>query len=89
MDVKYVKLSGLPYTATCTRRWTSPLATLILPKLDEGGTLLALYYATQQFPFPLHYVQTDNGLEFQRRFHAKCAELGLEHFYIHKTMRTR
>ena len=58
---------------------------LILPKLDEGGTLLALYYATQQFPFPLHYVQTDNGLEFQRRFHAKCAELGLEHFYIHKS----
>ena len=23
-------------------------------------------------------------MEFQRRFHAKCAELGLEHFYIHK-----
>jgi len=72
---------------------------LILPKLDEGGALLALYHATavfgisdQQFPFPLQYVQTDNGLEFQQRFHAKCAtavhgitDLQLEHFYIHKS----
>ena len=33
----------------------------------------------------MHYVQTDNGLEFQQRFHAKCGELGLEHFYIHKS----
>ena len=44
-----------------------------------------MYHATQQFPFPLHYVQTDNGLEFQKRFHAKCAEVGLKHFYIHKS----
>ena len=58
---------------------------LILPKLDAGGALLALYHAAQQFPFPSHYVQTDNGLEFQQRFHAKCTELGLEHFYIHKS----
>ncbi len=90
MDVKYVtpELSGLPYT--CYLYAAMDISSrykvgLILPKLDEGGTLLALYYATQQFPFPLHYVQTDNGLEFQRRFHAKCAELGLEHFYIHKS----
>ena len=56
---------------------------LIFPKLDESGALLVLYYAVQQLP--LHYVQTDNGLEFQRCFHAKCAELCLEHFHIHKS----
>ena len=81
------ELSGLP--DTCYLYAAMDISTrykvgLILPKLDEGGALLALYHATQQFPFPLHYVQTDNGLEFQRRFHTKCTELGLEHFYIHK-----
>ena len=106
LDVKYVtpELSGLPYTcylyaAIPTRRDSRYKVGLILPKLDEGGALLALYHATavfgisdQQFPFPLQYVQTDNGLEFQQRFHAKCAtavcgisDLQLEHFYIHKS----
>lgn len=90
MDVKYVtpELSGLPYTCylyAAMDIYSRYKVGLILPKLDEGGSLLALYHATQQFPFPLHYVQTDNGLEFQRRFHAKCTELGLEHFYIHKS----
>ena len=90
MDVKYItpELSGLPYT--CYLYAALDISTrykvgLVLPKLDEGGALLALYHATQQFPFPLHYVQTDNGLEFQKRFHAQCAEVGLEHFYIHKS----
>ena len=58
---------------------------LILTKVDEAGSLLALYHAIQMFPFPVSYVQTDNGLEFQKRFHAKCEEVGLEHFYIHKS----
>ena len=56
MDVKYVtpELSGLPYT--CYLYAAMDISSrykvgLILPKLDEGGTLLALYYATQQFPF--------------------------------------
>ena len=58
---------------------------LILPKVDEAGSLLALYHAIQTLPFPVLYVQTDNRLEFQKRFHAKCEEVGLEHFYIHKS----
>lgn len=90
MDVKYVtpELSGLPYT--CYLYAALDIATrykvgLILPKVDEAHALLGLYHATQQVPFPLRYVQTDNGLEFQHRFLAKCEELGLEHFYIHKS----
>ena len=89
LDVKYVtpELSGLPYT--CYLYAAMDIATrykvgLILPKVEEAGAILVLFHATQHFPFPLTYVQTDNGLEFQKRFHAKCAELGLEHFYIHK-----
>ena len=90
MDVKYVtpELSGLPYT--CYLYAALDIATrykvgLILPQVDEAGSLLALYHAIQTLPFPVHYVQTDNGLEFQKRFHAKCEEVRLEHFYIHKS----
>jgi len=89
MDVKHIepRLSGLPYTcyeyAAIDIRSRYKLA-LILPTLDETGSLLALYHVTQSCPFPLRYVQTDNGLEFQQRFHEKCEELGLEHYYIHK-----
>ncbi|MCJ7510364.1 MAG: integrase core domain-containing protein [Dehalococcoidia bacterium] len=89
MDVKHIepRLSRLPYTCyeyaaidICSRYKLA----LILPTLDETGSLLALYHVTQSCPFPLRYVQTDNGLEFQQRFHEKCEELGLEHYYIHK-----
>ncbi len=90
MDVKYVtpELSGLSYT--CYLYAAMDIATrykvgIILTEVDEGGSLLALYHAIQRLPFPVHYVQTDNGLEFQQRFHTKCAELGLGHFYIHKS----
>ena len=74
------ELSGLPYT--CYLYAALDISTrykvgLILPKVDEAGSLLALYHATQTLPFPVCYVQTDNGLEFQRRFHAKCEEVGL------------
>ena len=90
MDVKYVtpELSALPYT--CYLYAAMDISTrykvgLILPKVDTDGALLALYHATQALPFPVCYVQTDNGLEFQKRFHAKCEEVGVEHFYIHKS----
>ena len=90
LDVKYVtpELSGLPYT--CYLYAAMDIATrykvgLILTKVEEAGAILTLFHATHHFPFPLQYVQTDNGLEFQQRFHAKCAELGVEHFYIHKS----
>lgn len=90
MDVKHVtpELSGLPYTCYLYAAMdihSRYKVGMILPRLDEAGSLLALYQATERFPFPLRYVQTDNGLEFQGRFHARCSELGLEHFYIHKS----
>src|SRR4030067_1245115 len=90
MDVKYVTpdLSGV----SCTCYWyaamdiaTRDKCGWILTKVDEAGALLALYQALQSLPFPVRYVQTDNGLEFQKHFHAKCEELGMEHFYIHKS----
>lgn len=52
----------------------------------EGGSLLALYHAREQFSFaPVLRPDWQRIVEFQSRFHAKCSELGLEHFYIHKS----
>ena len=90
MDVKYVtpELSGLSYTCylyAALDIYTRYKVGLILPKVDEAAALLALYHATEKLPFPVRYVQTDNGLEFQKRFHAKCQEIGVDHFYIHKS----
>lgn len=90
MDVKYVtpELSGLPYTCyeygiidIFSRYKTS----LILPILDESGSILALKWALQTMPYTIVYVQTDNGLEYQKHFHSACEELGIVHYHIHKS----
>ena len=71
MEVKYVtpELSGLSYTCylyyAAMDIYSCYKVGLLLPKLDEGESLLALYHAAWQFLFPLPYVQKDNGLEFQ------------------------
>jgi hypothetical protein len=58
MDVKHIepRLSGLPYTcyeyAAIDIRSRYKVA-LLLPSLDETGSLLALYHVTQSYPFPL------------------------------------
>lgn len=90
MDVKYVtpELSGLPYTCyeygiidIFSRYKTS----LILPILDESGSILALKWAIQSMPLTVVYVQTDNGLEYQKHFHKACEELNIVHYHIHKS----
>jgi len=89
MDVKYVtpELSGLDYT--CYEYGAIDILSrykmaLLLPVLDEAGAIITLRYVVQASPFPVTYVQTDNGSEFQKRFHQLCEELGIDHYYIHK-----
>ena len=90
MDVKYVtpELSGLPYTAyeyAVIDVFSRFKMALILPVIDESGSILTLKYVLEQSPFKPIYVQTDNGWEFQRKFHSLCEEKGLVHYYIHKS----
>jgi transposase InsO family protein len=89
MDVKYVtpELSGLPYT--CYEYALIDILSrykmaLILPILDESGSILALKYVIENAPFKILYVQTDNGLEYQAQFDMVCRKLGIKHYYIHK-----
>jgi transposase InsO family protein len=36
----------------------------------------------QAFPFRIHTIQTDNGHEFQTKFHWHCEDPGIRHVYI-------
>ncbi len=38
----------------------------------------------QKFPFRIHTIHTDNGHEFQAKFHWHCEDLGSRHVYIKK-----
>lgn len=89
MDVKYVtpELSGLPFNSydyAVIDVFSRFKMALILPVIDESGSILTMKYVLEQAPFRAVYVQTDNGWEFQRQFHSLCEEKGLVHYYIHK-----
>jgi transposase InsO family protein len=89
MDVKYVtpELSGLSFT--CYEYGVIDIfsrykVALILPVLDEAGSILALKWAIQSMPLKIVYVQTDNGLEYQNLFHNTCEKQNIVHYHIHK-----
>lgn len=91
MDVKYVtpELSGLPHTLflyaliDIYSRWKQGV---ILPLLDQGYAIKALELCRPLFPFKPDFIQTDNGLEFQKRFYDQVTKrLKYSHHYIHKS----
>lgn len=89
MDVKYVtpELSGLSYTCYeygVIDIYSRYKVALILPVLDEAGSIVALKWAMQSMPCVIVYVQTDNGLEYQNLFHQTCKENNIDHYHIHK-----
>lgn len=90
MDVKYItpELSGLPYTCfeyAVVDIYSRYKDAIILNHLDQDGSILALIEILNRLPFTPDFIQTDNGLEFQGRFHKYCEERGLRHHLIHKS----
>lgn len=89
MDVKYItpELSGLPYTCfeyAVVDIYSRYKDAVIINHLDQDGSMLALMEILTRLPFQPDFIQTDNGLEFQGRFHTYCQERGLTHHLIHK-----
>jgi transposase InsO family protein len=89
MDVKYItpELSGLPYTCfeyAVVDIYSRYKEAIILNHLDADGAVLALMEILKRLPFTVDFIQTDNGIEFQGRFHRYCEERGLKHHLIHK-----
>lgn len=90
MDVKYItpELSGLPYTCfeyAIVDIYSRYKEAVILNHLDQDGSILALIEILPRLPFIPDFIQTDNGLEFQGRFHEFCIKRGLKHHMIHKS----
>lgn len=89
MDTKHVtpELGGLPFTvyeyAAIDILSRYKLAVL-LPDISDESAGLALEFFLKWFPFPVKYIQTDNGLEFQRSFEQTCLKHNLNHYFIHK-----
>jgi transposase InsO family protein len=89
MDVKVVtpELSGLPWTCyeyAIIDIFSRYKEAVILNQLDQDGAMSALLEILPRLPFKPIFIQTDNGLEFQRRFHEFCIAQGLDHHHIHK-----
>lgn len=89
MDTKHVtpELSGLPFTVyeygaiDILSRYK---VAVLLPDISDESAGLALGFFRKWFPFPIKYLQTDNGLEFQRAFELTCAKYHIDHYHIHK-----
>lgn len=89
MDVKYItpELSGLPWTCfeyAVIDIFSRYKEAVILNHLDQDGSMAALLEILPQLPFRSVFIQTDNGLEFQERFHRFCEDMGFRHHFIHK-----
>jgi transposase InsO family protein len=89
MDTKHVtpELSGLPFTvfeyAAIDILSRYKLA-VILPDISSESASLALEFFLKWFPFPVKYIQTDNGLEYQFQFEDTCRKHNINHYFIHK-----
>jgi len=89
MDTKHVtpELSGLPttvYEYAAIDIVSRYKVAVILPDITDESAALALEFFLKWFPFPFQYIQTDNGLEFQRSFEEACRRHGITHYFIHK-----
>lgn len=91
MDVKYITpaLSGLPYTCflyAIIDIFSRFKLGVIYPDVNQDWSIAALQILLPVLPCNPDFIQTDNGLEFQTRFHQYVTEgLKWQHHYIHKS----
>ncbi|MEK7165958.1 MAG: hypothetical protein AAB874_04100, partial [Patescibacteria group bacterium] len=84
MDVKYItpELSGLTWTCfeyAVIDIYSRYKEAVILNQLDQDGAMSALLLIISRLPFKPVFIQTDNGLEFQGRFHELTQDINLTH----------
>jgi len=90
MDVKYVtpELSGLEHTCylyAVMDIFSRYKHGIIFPLLDQSYAIEAARLIVPNLPLNPDFIQTDNGLEFQQRFHKfVTGNFSLKHHYIHK-----
>ena len=88
VDVKFLifkekdgkKLKRYQYTAIDDA--TRIRALKIYTRHTQANAVRFIDYVIGKFPFRIHTVRTDNGHEFQSRFHWHVEDLGIRHVYI-------
>ena len=88
VDVKFLsfetsegkKLKRFQFTAIDDS--TRIRALKIYEKHNQLSAIDFINYVTDRFPFRINTIQTDNGHEFQAKFHWHVEDLGMRHRYI-------
>jgi len=79
-DKKGRKVRRFQYTAIDDA--TRIRALKVYTKHTQVNAIKFLDYVISKFPFRIKYVQTDNGHEFQSKFHWHAEDCGIIHRYI-------
>ena len=91
MDVKF--LERIPGTRKRLYQFTAIddcTRIRVLKIYDACNQVTAIRFADEvirRLPFRIYVVQTDNGAEFQSKFHWHLGELGIRHVYIRRARR--
>ena len=88
VDVKFLMLknpAGQPirrFQYTAIDDATRIRALRIYDRHNQVTAIEFINFVIEHFPFRIHTVRTDNGHEFQAKFHWHVEDLGLRHVYI-------
>jgi transposase InsO family protein len=88
LDVKFLQFKGEDgrrlkrYQFTAIDDATRIRALRIYERHNQESAVDFLDYVVARFPFRIHTVRTDNGHEWQAKFHWHCEDLGMHHVYI-------
>ena len=88
MDVKFLNFTNNDgkrikrYQYTAIDDATRIRALKVYQKHNQENAIDFLDYVIKTFPFRIKMIRTDNGHEFQARFHWYCIDKGMEHVYI-------
>ena len=74
--------TALCYQYTAIDDATRILALKVYKKHNLENAIDLVDYFIKKFPFRIKMIRTDNGHEFQARFHWHCIDSGIEHVYI-------
>ena len=88
VDVKFLIFKGKDgkkikrYQYTAIDDATRIRALKIYTRHTQANAVRFIDYVIGKFPFRIHTVRTDNGHEFQSKFHWHVEDLGIHHVYI-------
>ena len=54
----------------------------VYEKHNQASAIDFIDYVVGKFPFWIKMIRTDNGHEFQSKFHWHCEDLGMQNVYI-------